>query len=302
MWRSTCASTRAGLGAQVRPDRSAARASQAGTYRFTIGAAYCGSIRKIASSQIRELEPARIVDGRTRRGLPQARHLSSSARAQCAYVLEPDAPLRQHSCMMCRAVSRFAAVLLRMQLVARRCCRQVRAAQRFTRCHRDADADACQFGDELATLRRALHRAQLPYALGVSSTLTVFLGTPTLVAPLPRAGTGVRARARRSRPRSRPSRHAPGPRASPHARGAWCRGATAPNPPGGPASAPRASPPLTTGATVVWRQRSGSSASARSGRATAPSTYLVHLPATASLRTVVRLTHQRWRSSSSTRS
>src|SRR5215203_5139261 len=46
-----------------------------------------------------------------------------------------------------------------------------------------------EFG-ESATLRRALHRAQLPYALGVSSTLTIFLGTPTLVGPSPRAGLG----------------------------------------------------------------------------------------------------------------
>jgi SRSO17 transposase len=46
-----------------------------------------------------------------------------------------------------------------------------------------------EFG-ESATLRRALHRAQLPYALGVSSTLTVFMGTPALVAPDPHAGTG----------------------------------------------------------------------------------------------------------------
>lgn len=53
-----------------------------------------------------------------------------------------------------------------------------------------------EFG-ESATLRRALHRAQLPYALGVSSTLTVFVGTPALVAPAPRAGLG--------RPRSRPT-------------------------------------------------------------------------------------------------
>ena len=52
-----------------------------------------------------------------------------------------------------------------------------------------------EFG-ESATLRRTLHRAQLPYALGVSSTLTVFVGTPALVAPAPRAGIG--------RPRSRP--------------------------------------------------------------------------------------------------
>ena len=41
-----------------------------------------------------------------------------------------------------------------------------------------------------------MHRAQLPYALGVSSDLTVFLGTPLLVAPPAVTGKG--------RPRTRP--------------------------------------------------------------------------------------------------
>ena len=41
------------------------------------------------------------------------------------------------------------------------------------------DAD---FGDN-AMLRRALHRWQLPYALGISSTLTVFRGTPGVAVP-----------------------------------------------------------------------------------------------------------------------
>jgi SRSO17 transposase len=52
-----------------------------------------------------------------------------------------------------------------------------------------------EFGDN-ATLRRMLHRAQLPYALGVSSTLTVFPGTPALTAPAPLVGKG-RPRTRR---------------------------------------------------------------------------------------------------------
>jgi SRSO17 transposase len=52
-----------------------------------------------------------------------------------------------------------------------------------------------EFGDN-ATLRRTLHRAKLPYALGVSSTLTVFRGTPALTAPAPRVGPG-RPRTRR---------------------------------------------------------------------------------------------------------
>jgi SRSO17 transposase len=52
-----------------------------------------------------------------------------------------------------------------------------------------------EFGDN-ATLRRALHRAKLPYALGVSSTLTVFKGTRALTDPVPLVGKG-RPRTRR---------------------------------------------------------------------------------------------------------
>ncbi len=39
-----------------------------------------------------------------------------------------------------------------------------------------------EFGDN-STLRRTLHRLTLPYALGISSTLTVFRGTPTVAVP-----------------------------------------------------------------------------------------------------------------------
>jgi SRSO17 transposase len=48
-------------------------------------------------------------------------------------------------------------------------------------------ADA-EFGD-VTTFRRALHRWQLPYAVGVSRHLTVFLGTPAVHIP-PSARTG----------------------------------------------------------------------------------------------------------------
>ena len=72
--------------------------------------------------------------------------------------------------------------------------RQVRAAG-FTVTAVVADAE---FGDN-ATLRRILHRAKLPYALGVSSDLKVFLGTPRLTAPPPQPGKG-RPRTRRVLP------------------------------------------------------------------------------------------------------
>ena len=51
-----------------------------------------------------------------------------------------------------------------------------------------------EFGDN-ATLRRTLHRLKLPYALGISSTLTVFRGTPTVAVPPRKPG--------RSRPPTR---------------------------------------------------------------------------------------------------
>ena len=69
--------------------------------------------------------------------------------------------------------------------------RQVRAAKISVTA---VVADA-EFG-ESATLRRALHRLGLPYALGVSKALTVFLGTPVLQPPVPLRGLG--------RPRHRP--------------------------------------------------------------------------------------------------
>src|SRR5262245_54688225 len=56
--------------------------------------------------------------------------------------------------------------------------RQIRAAGfQVTAVLGDAD-----FGDN-AMLRRALHRWRLPYALGISSTLTVFRGTPAVAVP-----------------------------------------------------------------------------------------------------------------------
>jgi SRSO17 transposase len=67
--------------------------------------------------------------------------------------------------------------------------RQVRAAGfHITAVLGDAD-----FGDN-AMLRRALHRVKLPYALGVSSTVTVFRGTPAVAIPRRRRAGGWRPR------------------------------------------------------------------------------------------------------------
>jgi SRSO17 transposase len=154
-------------------------------------------------------------------------------------------------------------------------------------------ADA-EFGDCTA-FRHALHQLRLPYALGVSSTLTVFQGTPRLLAASGRMG------ARGGRPQTRPALPvgvAPiSVRALAEAR---------------PASAWRV---------VSWRNGTRPPWRARfwRGRVTpahdwrrrrlAPEVwllcqrglrrdetkyFLVDLPPTASLRAVVRLAHQRW--------
>ncbi len=150
-----------------------------------------------------------------------------------------------------------------------------------------------EFG-ESATLRRTLHRARLPYALGVSATLKIFVGAPALVPPVAHGCIG--------RPRSRPTL---APDVSAIEARVWAA-----------TQAPR------TWRVVSWRNSSQPAWRARfcatrvtpahewRDRRLAPEVwllcertlgtsdrtkyYLVHLPATASLRTLVRLTHQRW--------
>jgi SRSO17 transposase len=168
--------------------------------------------------------------------------------------------------------------------------RQVRTAG-FTVTAVVADAE---FGDN-ATLRRILHRAKLPYALGVSSDLTVFLGTPALTMPPPQSGKG-RPRTRRLLP---PDTHTV------------------------KASASAATQTTRQWQLVSWRNGTQPAWRARfcavrvtpahdwrDGRRLAPEVwllcereladghraryYLVNLPPTASLRALVRLAHQRW--------
>lgn len=150
-----------------------------------------------------------------------------------------------------------------------------------------------EFG-ESAILRRTLHRAGLPYALGVSSTLKVFVGTPTLVPPVPPTGAG--------RPRTRPQ--LPPDVAAVEAR-AWAA-----------TQAPRAWRVVAwrNGTQPAWRARfcavRVTPAHDWRERRLAPEVwllceralghgertkyYLIHLPLSAALRTLVRLVHQRW--------
>ena len=167
--------------------------------------------------------------------------------------------------------------------------RQIRAAGfQITAVLGDAE-----FGDN-ATLRRTLHRLQLPYALGISSTLTVFRGTPTVAVPPRKPGrtatptrlqlTGdTRREAVRTIAGTLPSRT--------WRRVSWRNGANRPW--AAHFAALRVTP------AHDWR-----------GRRLAPEVwllferdlgitprvkaYLVALPATASLRALVRLAHHRW--------
>ncbi len=167
--------------------------------------------------------------------------------------------------------------------------RQVRAAG-FTVTAVVGDAE---FGGN-ATLRRVLHRAKLPYALGVSSDLKVFLGTPVLETPAPRTGKG--------RPRTR--RLLPSETHTIEAR-AWAA-----------TQAPRRWRLVSwrNGTHPAWRARfcalRVTPAHGRAERRLAPEVwllcerelgggdrvryYLVDLPVTASLRALVSLAHQRW--------
>ena len=149
-------------------------------------------------------------------------------------------------------------------------------------------ADA-EFGDN-RMFRSMLHRLRLPYAVGVSTHLRAFLGTPRL-------------KAARSAPGSHQRRLAPGMTARPFidllavARPAWRRVRWRNRPDGRVWSAdcaairvtpaidhrhPRLSPEIW----LLAEREVGPRAKTRF--------YYVNLPATASLAVIVRLAHQRW--------
>lgn len=168
--------------------------------------------------------------------------------------------------------------------------RQVRAAQfEITAVVGDAE-----FGDS-ATLRRTLHRAQLPYALGVSADLKVVLGTPVLQPPAAPTGTGRPRTQWRLPADTQPleSRAWAATRSSRQWRlVSWRNGA---NPPWRARfCAIRVTP------WHDWKEhrRLAPEVWLLCERDLGPTPrtkyYLVNLPATASLRALVRLAHQRW--------
>ena len=152
-------------------------------------------------------------------------------------------------------------------------------------------ADA-EFGDVTA-FRAALHRLRLPYAVGISSHLTVFATRPRLVRPEPTPRGRPRTRWQMVRavapiavraliatlPRSawrrvtwrngtQPTRHARFTAVRITPAHDWRRGRLAPE---------------------IWLL-----CEEEAGRTRRLKYYFVNLPAAASLRALVRLTHQRW--------
>jgi SRSO17 transposase len=167
--------------------------------------------------------------------------------------------------------------------------RQVRAARiRVTAVLADAE-----FGDN-SRLRDYLHRAGVPYAVGVSSTITVFRGTPVLHAARPIS---------RGRPRVRPTLPVGITPLAVHAlAAAWparqWRMIRWRNQPGARQWQARFAAARVTPA-HAWRQRRLPPEVwllAEQDQGATPRTkyYFIDLPPTASLRALVQLAHQRW--------
>jgi SRSO17 transposase len=167
--------------------------------------------------------------------------------------------------------------------------RQARAAGfRITAVLGDAD-----FGDS-ATLRRTLHRLKLPYALGISSTATLFRGTPVVAVPQrkrPHAVHPTRLQVTDgSRPEAVRSIAAQLPARAWH-RVTWRNGTNRPW--AAHFAALRVMP------AQDWRRRRLAPEvwlllERDLGTTPRVKAYLVALPPTASLRALVRLAHHRW--------
>jgi SRSO17 transposase len=267
LWKRLRAVTPARTGILILDETSFPKS---GPHSVGVGRQYCGALGKVANCQV--AVTAALWAGQ------RAWPMGTSLYLPEAWTSDP---ARRANARIPAAVTfqekwRLALTLLR----------RTRAAG-ITLTAVVADAE---YGDN-STLRRTLHRLQLPYALGISPTLTVFGGTPTLRVDL----TQPRPRNRRA---GWPDRDPLGVRTlsdslAPRAwrRVAWRNGT---NPPWEADFAALRVTPATD-----WRQRRlapeiwllcerGLGPTGRRRH------YLVSLPATASLQQLVRLAHQRW--------
>jgi SRSO17 transposase len=243
-----------------------------GTYSVGVARQYCGTLGKIANCQV---------------AVTVALWTGARAWMMGASLYLPEAWLTPEA----RQRARIPATILFQEKwrLALTLLRQVRTSGITV----TAVLGDAEFGDN-ATLRRTLHRAKLPYALGVSSTLTVFPGTPALVASPPLVGKG--------RPRTQ-RLLAPGVQSL-------------------AISAVAAAQPAKAWRIITWRNGTNRPWRARflacrvtpahdwRERRVAPEVwllcerdlgstprtkyYLVDLPATTSVKAIVQLAHQRW--------
>jgi SRSO17 transposase len=243
-----------------------------GTASVGVARQYCGALGKIANCQV--AVTAALWTGARAWLLGALLYLHED-------WLTPDGRARGHIPSTVRFQEKWRQALTLL--------RQIRASGfEITAVVGDAE-----FGDN-ATLRRTLHRWNVPYALGISSTVTVFLGTPLVHAPPRLVGLG-RPRTQRVLP----------PTIRAVAVSAWAD-----------------RQPVRRWRTVSWRNGTNRPWRARflairvtpahdwrerrlapevwllceRGLGTKPRTkyYFVALPGTASLTALVRLAHQRW--------
>ena len=132
---------------------------KSGTHSVGVARQYCGAVGKVANCQV---------------AVTAALWTGQRAWPMGALLYLPDAwmtdPPRRAAAQIPPAVMFQEKWRLALTLV-----RQTRAAG-LTLTAVVADAE---YGDN-STVRQTLHRLRLPYALGISPTLTVFRGTPTL--------------------------------------------------------------------------------------------------------------------------
>jgi SRSO17 transposase len=241
-----------------------------GPHSVGVARQYCGALGKVANCQV--AVTAALWTGRRAWPVGASLYLPDAWATDAARRLTARIPTR----VRFQEKWRLALTLLRQTLAAGL---DVTAVV--------ADAE---YGDN-GTLRQALHRARLPYALGISPTLTIFLGTPTL--RIDRQQT-----APRNRREGWPDQNAVSVRVLSELlpktlwrRVSWRNGTN-------PAWAADFAAVRVTPASD-WRHRRlapevwllcerGLGATARHKY------YFVALPASASLRALVRLAHQRW--------
>jgi SRSO17 transposase len=242
-----------------------------GTHSVGVARQYCGALGKIANCQV---------------AVTAALWTGARAYLVGAALYVPDAWLTRTARVRARIPATVAFQEKWRQALT--LLRQVRVSG-FTVTGVVADAE---FGDN-RLFRALLHRLRLPYALGISSSHTVFLGTPRLRSPRPST---------RGRPRKYPALQAgvqtrPLDRAIVAGHGRWRR-ITWRN---GPETRPwtvdcvaiRVTPAVDCHhrrlAPEIWLL-----AERDVGATPRTKYYFVNLPPTASLSHLVRLAHQRW--------